>query len=164
MNGIIFCVGLTLAKSHSKVEANDEFGLAMQRKGSRFILYCITEPGEKKYESQSPLSLQAEQYDRTARPVVWSQHADRFTVENDETNSYAEAESELSLGSRSFLHRVNDQVRKRQKQSSKDATQDSDKHSVTWECLCLQRCKHLYSWERITWKIYIPSKIQKISQ
>ena len=43
-----------------------------------------------------------------------------------------EAESELSLGSRSFLHRVNDQVRKRQKQSSKDATKDSDKHSVIW--------------------------------
>ena len=39
---------------------------------------------------------------------------------------------ELSLGSRSFLHRVNDQVRKRQKQSSKDATKDSDKHSVIW--------------------------------
>ena len=106
-----------------------------------------------KNESQSPLSLQAEKYDRTGRPVVCSPHVDRFTVENDETNSYAEAESELSLGSRSFLHRVNDQVRKRQKQSSKDATQDSDKHSVTWKCLCLQRCKHLFSWGRITWKI-----------
>ena len=43
-----------------------------------------------------------------------------------------EAESEMSLESRSFLHRVNDQVRKRQYQSSKDATKDSDKHSVTW--------------------------------
>ena len=59
-----------------------------------------------------------------------AQHTDRFIIENDETNSYAEAESELSLGSRSFLHRVNDQVRKRQNQSSKDATKDSDKHSV----------------------------------
>ena len=52
--------------------------------------------------------------DRTVRPVVNAQHTDRFIIENDETNSYAEAESELSLGSRSFLHRVNDQVRKRQ--------------------------------------------------
>ena len=68
--------------------------------------------------------------DRIRRHVVSSQHTDRFVIENDETNSYAEAESELSLGSRSFLHRVNDQVRKRQKQSSKDATKDSDKHSV----------------------------------
>ena len=41
-------------------------------------------------------------------------------------------ESDLSLESRPFLHRVNDQARKRQKQSSKDATQDSDKHSVIW--------------------------------
>ena len=38
----------------------------------------------------------------------------------------------LSLGSRSFLHKVNDQVRKGHKQSSNDATQDSDKHSVIW--------------------------------
>ena len=61
-----------------------------------------------------------------------AQHTDRFIVENDEMNSYTEAESELSLESRSFLHRVNDQVRKRQNQSSKDATKDSDKHSVIW--------------------------------
>ena len=53
--------------------------------------------------------------DRTERPVVNAQHTDRFIVENDETNSYAEAESELLLESRSFLHRVNDQVRKRPK-------------------------------------------------
>ena len=64
------------------------------------------------------------------RPVVCSQHTDQFTIENDETNSDTEAESELSLGSRSFLHRVNDQVQQRQKQSSKNATKDSDKHSV----------------------------------
>ena len=70
--------------------------------------------------------------DRTGRPVVCSQHADRFIIENDETNSYAEAESEMSLESTSFLHRVNDKVRKRQDQSSKDVTKDSDKHSVIW--------------------------------
>ena len=28
------------------------------------------------------------------------------------------------------------------------------------ECLCLQHWKHLYSWEKITQKIYIPSKIE----
>ena len=61
-----------------------------------------------------------------------SQQADQFIIENEEVNSYTEAESEQSLKSRSFLHRVNDQVRKRQKQPSKDATQDSDKHSVIW--------------------------------
>ena len=70
--------------------------------------------------------------DRTGRPVVFAQHTDRFIVENDKMNSYTEAESELSLESRSFLHRVNDQVRKRQNQPSKDATKDSDKHSVIW--------------------------------
>ena len=42
------------------------------------------------------------------------------------------AESDMSLKSRSFLHRVNDRVRKIQNQSSKDETQDSNKHSVIW--------------------------------
>ena len=70
--------------------------------------------------------------DRKGRLVVFTQHTDRFIVENDKMSSYAEAESELSLGSRSFLHRVNDRVRKRQKQRSKDATKDSDKNSVIW--------------------------------
>ena len=67
MNGIIFCVCLTFAisvlpivqkwcrkehqkdtgeeKSHSKIEADDAFGLAMQRKESwRACLYCIRKP------------------------------------------------------------------------------------------------------------------------
>ena len=70
--------------------------------------------------------------DRTRRPVVFAQHTDRFIVENDKMNSYTVAESQMSFKSRSFLHRVNDQVRKRQNQSSKDATKDSDKHSVIW--------------------------------
>ena len=59
-----------------------------------------------------------------------AQHTDRFIVENDKMNS--EAESETSLESRSFLHKVNDQVRKWQNQSSIDATKDSDNHSVIW--------------------------------
>ena len=64
-----------------------------------------------------------------------AQHTDRFIVENDKMNSYIEAESELSLESRSLLHRVSDQVRKRQNRSSKDATKDSDKHFVIWRML-----------------------------
>ena len=46
--------------------------------------------------------------DRTGGPVVNAQHADRFIVENDKMNSYTEAESDLSLESRPFLHKVND--------------------------------------------------------
>ena len=42
------------------------------------------------------------------------------------------AESDMSLKSRSFLHRVNDRVRKMQDQSSKEATQDSNTHSLIW--------------------------------
>ena len=62
--------------------------------------------------------------------------------------------SELSLGSRSFLRRVNDQVRKRPKQSSKNATKDSD--NILWcgECLCLQHWNHQYSLGRIIQTIW----------
>ena len=37
--------------------------------------------------------------------------------------------------------------------------------SILWfgECLCLQHCKRLYSWERISQTIGIPSRTQKIS-
>ena len=70
--------------------------------------------------------------ERTGRLVVFAQHTERFIVENDKMNSYTDAESEMSLESRSILHRVNDQVRKRENQSSKDATKNSDKHSVMW--------------------------------
>ena len=51
--------------------------------------------------------------DRTVKPVVCPQRgAQHFVIEDDET------ESELSLGSRSFLNGVNDQERKKQKRSS----------------------------------------------
>ena len=141
-------------------------------------------PVKRSNESQSPLSMQAEKYDRTGKPVVcrdtrhenrhhhrfvestysascsewdadkaWSsqewksdelmedgtetpvvnaQHTDRFIVENDKMNSFTEAESELPLGSRSFLDRVNDQVRKRQKRSSMNVTENDEKHSMIW--------------------------------
>ena len=59
--------------------------------------------------------------DRTERlgneqpPGLFAQHTDRFIVDDDDMDSDTVTESDLSLGSRSFLNRVNDQVRKRQK-------------------------------------------------
>ena len=75
---------------------------------------------------------------RTERPVdeqppgLFAQHTDRFLVDDDDMDSNTVTESDLSLKSRSFLHKVNDRVRKIQDQSSKDATQDSNKHSLIW--------------------------------
>ena len=83
---------------------------------------------------------------RARRPVVSSQHTDRFIIENDETNSYAEAESELSLGSRSFLHKVNDQVRKGKNNPQKMRHKTATNILRYGDCLCLQHCKHLYLW------------------
>ena len=66
---------------------------------------------------------------RTGRPVVFTVISDRFIVGDDDMDSDTDTESDMSLLSRSFLHRVSDRVRKIQDQSSKDATQNSNKHS-----------------------------------
>ena len=68
----------------------------------------------------------------TRRPVLFAQNTDGFIVENDDMDFYTEAGSEMSLKSRSFLHRVNDQVRKILDHSSTNAMQDNDKQSFIW--------------------------------
>ena len=75
---------------------------------------------------------------RTGRPVkeqpadLFTQHTDRFVIDDDDMDSNTVTESDLSSKPRSFLHRVNDRVRKMLVQSSKDAMQDSSKHSLIW--------------------------------
>ena len=63
---------------------------------------------------------------------LFIQHTDRFVIDDDDMDSNTATESDLSLKSRLFLHRVNDRVRKILDQSSKDAIQDSNKHSLIW--------------------------------
>ena len=63
-------------------------------------------------------------------PGLFAQHTDRFLVDDDEMDSDTVAESDMSLKSRSFLHRV--KVQKMLNQSSQDATQDDNKHSLMW--------------------------------
>ena len=94
-------------------------------------------------------------------PGSFTEHTDKFIVDDNDMDSDTDAESDMSLLSRPFLHRVNDRVRKILDMKHKTAT-----NILSYgECLCLGHWKHLYSWERITQKIYIPSKIQeKISQ
>ena len=68
--------------------------------------------------------------DRPGRPVVIPQRGagpQQFIIGNDET------ELELTVESRSFVNRVNDQVRKRQKRSSMNVTEDGEKHSIYLE-------------------------------
>ena len=85
--------------------------------------------------------------DRTGRSVVFAQHTDRFIVENDKMNFLHRSRIRTVVRIQIILTQGEYQVRQRQNQSSKDATKDSDKHSVIWgKCLCLLHCKHLYSW------------------
>ena len=64
---------------------------------------------------------------------LFTQHTGRFIVCDDDINSNTVTESDMSLKSRSFMHTVNDRVRKMLDQFSKDATQDSNKHSFKKE-------------------------------
>ena len=76
-------------------------------------------------EQKHVIFEEEENHDRTEKPVVCPQRgAQQFVVGDDET------ELDLSLASRSILDRVNDQVRKKQKRSSMNVTEDSGKHSV----------------------------------
>ena len=89
-------------------------------------------PGKRSCGNQDPWSAKAEREDRTGQPVVYPQRETRpqqFIIGNDET------ESELSMGSRSFLNRLNDQVRKRHKRSSMNVTENDDKHSMIYSVL-----------------------------
>ena len=92
---------------------------------------------DEKWSSQEWKSVEMLEA-RTGRPVSgqpagsFTQHTDRFVIDDDDMDSNTVTESDLSLKSRSFLHRVNDRVRKMLGQSSKDAMQDSDKHSLIW--------------------------------
>ena len=52
-------------------------------------------------------------------PGLFAQHTDTLIVENDKPNSNTVAESDMSFKSKSFLHRLNDRVRKMLDQSSK---------------------------------------------
>ena len=61
-----------------------------------------------------------------------TQHTDRFVIDDDDMDSNTATESDISLKSLSFLHRVSDRVRKMLDQSSKDAIQGNDKHSLIW--------------------------------
>ena len=92
---------------------------------------------DKKWSSQEWKSDELME-ERTGRPVneqppgSFTQHTDKFIVDDDEMDSGTVAESDMSLISRSFLHRVNDRVRMMLDQTSNDATQDSNIHSLIW--------------------------------
>ena len=80
------------------------------------------------HEKTKHVILEKEEYhDRTGQPVVCPQRGEmpqQFIIGDDE------AELELSLRSGSFLDRLNDQVRKRQKRSSVNGTENDEKHSM----------------------------------
>ena len=82
---------------------------------------------------------------RTRRPVggqQFTQETHEFVIDDDDDmDSDTAAESNFSLKSLSFLHRVNDREQK---------IQD------------LQHWKHLQSWGRFAWKFCIPSKKYRI--
>ena len=62
----------------------------------------------------------------------FTQDIDKFVIDDDDMDSDTATESNLSAKLRSFLHRVNDRLRKILDRSSKDAMHDIDKRSLIW--------------------------------
>ena len=85
----------------------------------------------QEWKSDELMEVRTGRLENEQPPGLFTQHTDRFIVDDDDMDSNTVTESDLSLKSRSFLHRVNDRVRRMLDQSSKDATQDSNKHSLT---------------------------------
>ena len=89
---------------------------------------------DKKWSSQewkSDEMLEA----RTVRHVgghPFTQHTDKFVIDDDDMDSDTATESNPSLKSRSFLNRVNDRLRKMLNCSPEDSMQDIDKRSLIW--------------------------------
>ena len=72
---------------------------------------------------------------RTVRPVggqQFTQDTDRFVIDGNVMDSDTTTESNFSPKSQSFLHRLNDRLRKILDHSSKGAMQDIDKRSLIW--------------------------------
>ena len=78
-----------------------------------------------------------------------------FVTRNNET------ELELSLQSRSFVNRVNDQVRKRQKNVERCRLRR--RILLFGECLWLKQWSQRYSWERLFRTIVFPLRTLQIS-
>ena len=114
MNGIIFCVCSSASSSDYSEWNVDEKSSSQEWKSDEMFAA------------------------RTVRPVggqpagPFTQHTDKFVIDDDDMDSDTITESDLSLKSRSFLRRVNDRVRKILDQSSKYAMQDIDKHALIW--------------------------------
>ena len=104
---------------------------------------------------------------RTERPVseqpagLFTQHTDRFVIDDDDMDFDTATESNLSLRSRSFLNRINDRCERCWTVLQKMQCKTSTNILQIGECLFIQLWKHLYSWGRITQTICIPSKIVK---
>ena len=181
---------------------------SIERPPSALSSTASESPGKTSQESQSPLSAQAEMYDRTVKPVVCrdTSHERHRLVEKAHSSSYSgwnidktwssqEWKSDELMDDRTgrpvlpstrssstFRHwRRRSRIRfvvgiqiilaqgewssaKKTKTILNGCNRRQWKHFMVWECSCLQHCKHLYSWWRITQTIGIPSRIQKISQ
>ena len=125
-------------------------------------------PGKRSYESQSPLSLQAEKYDGKGGTRCWPWHKLRARA----PQAFRSTDTAIHHWGRRnrirFVVRIQmilgwgewSSAEKTKKRSSMNVTEDGE--NILWygECSCLYHWKHLYSWRRINQTIGIPSRTQ----
>ena len=114
--------------SHSKIEANDE----PSRKGSlNSVIFRVRKTGKEKLWKSEPVECESwEKWSNGAtRCRLWRvlTRLQQFIIGNDET------ESELSMRSRSFSNRVDDQVQKNKNdRSSMNVREHDEKRFMIW--------------------------------
>ena len=95
----------------------------------------------KDRESQPSFSHEETQHDGTVQSMVneasprerpWQPDVD--SQRGTWPQQFAVGNDEAELGIQIILKQVNDQVRKRQKRSPMNVTEDEEKHSMIWEC------------------------------
>ena len=84
----------------------------------------------QEWKSDEMLEARTERLVSEQPAGLFTQHTDRFVIDDDDMDSITE--SDLSLKSISFLHWVNDRVRKMLDHASKVAIQDSNEYSLIW--------------------------------
>ena len=93
----------------------------------------------------------------------FTQHTDRFVIDDDDVNSDTDAESEMSLKSRSFLHSVNDRGAKDAGPFFKRCNPRQQQTFFHMENVYVRHWKHLHSWEELVRQLTFHQNMKEIS-
>ena len=130
--GLLTCFASVASESAVKTRYESQLTLSSWIEQHLRTVRLVKDASSKEWTSDESMEVRTGRLVNAQPHGLFTQHTDRFIVDYDDMELDTVAESDMSLKSRSFLHSVKNRVRKVMDQSSKDATQDNNKHSVIW--------------------------------